>query len=332
MRPRKKDRHLPPCVFLKHGAYWYVKRGKWTRLAADLPAALVEYARLHRQKTGGMVELIENALPSILKGKAESTRKTYTRTARYLQEVFLEYAPDQVTQRDVVAIRKRLVDQPSVCNRTINVLRMVFDYALEEEILDSNPCVGVKSLKPNRRNRYMETREFDEIKKHADPLLRIVMDLCYLTGQRIGDVLKIKQSDLSDKGVFIDQQKGQGTVRIFIAWNTDLRATVDAALALHGGLQSDYLLNGGRWGKPPVYGTIWAHFNEARNAAKVEGVTIHDIRAKSGTDTDEQGMDPQKLLGHTNPEMTRHYLRKRRIAIVQGPSFRQSKTDPEKPQ
>ena len=33
MRPRKKDRHLPSCVFLKSGSYYYVKRNKWERLA-----------------------------------------------------------------------------------------------------------------------------------------------------------------------------------------------------------------------------------------------------------------------------------------------------------
>ena len=47
-RPRKKDRHLPACVFQRHGAIWYVKRGKWTRLGptSDLAGALAEYARI----------------------------------------------------------------------------------------------------------------------------------------------------------------------------------------------------------------------------------------------------------------------------------------------
>lgn len=333
MRPRKKDRHLPPCVFLKHGAYWYVKKGKWRRLGADLQDALFEYARLHRQKQGGMQELIEEALPFILKDKAESTKATYTRTARYLQSVLQEYSPHQVTQRDVVAIRRKLIDQPSVCNRTINVLRMVFDYALEEEIVESNPCVGVKSLKPNRRTRYMETHEFEAIRANAVPALQITMDLCYLTGQRISDVLKIRNVDITDKGIFIDQKKGRGKVRIFIAWNQDLKEVVKRAQSMHPeGSKKEFLLTGGRWGGPPSYPAIWSWFDEARDAAKVEGVTIHDMRAKSGTDADEQGQDPQKLLGHTNPEMTKRYIRKYRVPVVRGPSFRQSKTDDSEPQ
>ncbi len=35
MRPRKKDRHLPPCMYIKHGAYYLVRKGKWERLDKD---------------------------------------------------------------------------------------------------------------------------------------------------------------------------------------------------------------------------------------------------------------------------------------------------------
>ena len=36
MRPRKKNRELPACVYHKHGAYWYVKK------AAEGPIAAVQ--------------------------------------------------------------------------------------------------------------------------------------------------------------------------------------------------------------------------------------------------------------------------------------------------
>lgn len=333
MRPRKKDRHLPPCVFKKHGAYWYVKRGKWTRLGTDLPEALEEYARLHKQARGGMAALIENAIPYITKGKAESTIKQYKRTAKYLQVLLQKFAPEQVTQRDVVAIRREHADHASVCNRVINVLRMVFDYALEEELLDTNPCVGVKSVAPNKRTRNMTFDEFYLIRSKAGPLLQVIMDLCYLTGQRINDVLKIKRADVTEKGIYVEQQKGRGSVRLFIAWNSDLRAAVDLALSMHTTtMASFYLLAGYRPGKPPAYPTIWQQYKKARIAAGVTDVVIHDMRAKSGTEAEEQGIDPQKLLGHTNPEMTKRYLRAKKIPIVHGPSFRQSKTDDKKSQ
>lgn len=39
-RPRRYDRHLPPRLYHRHGAYWHVVGGRWTRLAADLATAL----------------------------------------------------------------------------------------------------------------------------------------------------------------------------------------------------------------------------------------------------------------------------------------------------
>jgi len=64
MRQRKVDRHLPPCVYQKHGAYWLVRAGLYA-------------------------------------------------------------------------------DHPNMGNRMLSVLRSVFAYALEAELVDMNPCVGV---------------------------------------------------------------------------------------------------------------------------------------------------------------------------------------------
>jgi hypothetical protein len=60
MRPRKKDRHLPPCVHHRHGAFWLVERDKWTRLGAELSPALAQYARLIAVRSGAMGALIDD--------------------------------------------------------------------------------------------------------------------------------------------------------------------------------------------------------------------------------------------------------------------------------
>ena len=37
MRPRKSDLHLPPRVYLRHGAYFYVERdGTWVRIGSNI--------------------------------------------------------------------------------------------------------------------------------------------------------------------------------------------------------------------------------------------------------------------------------------------------------
>lgn len=318
MRPRKKDRHLPACVYLKHGSYYFVRYGKWTNLGADLETALREYARLRSQKAGGMVELIERMLPTILAGRAPATVKKYRAYAKTLQNVFADFAPTQITQADVVQLRRHLARSPSKCNGVISVLRMVFDLALEDRIVEFNPCVGIKTVRPGKRTRRIEMHELDAIKAHSPPKLAVILDLCYLTGQRISDVLKIARADLREEGIYVEQQKTGA--RVLVKWNPDLRAAVERAKALHGAVAGMYLLKGSK-GRPPSYNGVWKAYDKARRAAGVQDVIIHDIRAMSGTEAENQGADPQRLLGHTDRRMTERYLRDKKVAAADGPSF-----------
>lgn len=76
MRPRKKDRHLPPCMYLKHGAYYLVRKGKWERLGSDFQEALLAYAKIVGGKSnGGMSLLIDEALDAMRRRLSENTNK-----------------------------------------------------------------------------------------------------------------------------------------------------------------------------------------------------------------------------------------------------------------
>lgn len=327
-RPRKKDRHLPPCVYHRHGAYYLVTKGRWLRLSASLPDALAEYGRRVQQPGGGMVALIDEAMPGILRGKAESTQKQYREAAKRLQGVLQEFGADQVTPRHVAQIRRAMAEggKYAMANRMLSVLRMVFDYALEEQLVDANPCVGVRRLPQKARTRRLLPAEFLAIRKHAKPRLAVVMDLCYLTGQRVGDVLGIRRTDLQDDGVYFRQQKTGA--QLVVRWTPQLRAAVEAAKALHGPVAGLHLVKGtvGQEGRPLSYHVIWKDWRAACEKAGVEDANVHDLRAMAGTEAEAQGHDAQKLLGHTDRKMTRRYLRDRTVPVVEGPDFGQSKT------
>lgn len=313
MRPRKHNRHLPPCVYAKHGAYYMVKRGKWTRLAADLPTALREYARLQEHAAGGgMQALIEEALPEIVGGKAPNTAKLYTLAARKLQDILAEFAPEQVTPRTVAEMRRGLADTPVMANKCLLVLKLVFQYALENGLAEVNPCVGARKYKEHKRTRRVTFEEFHAIRAKAPARLQIVMDLCYLTGQRIGDVLKLERADLHDAGVYVKQQKTG--VELTIAWSPELRAAVEEAKAQHGKIARMRLV-------PWAYSTVHQDWTRAVLAAGVEHCTLHDLRAMAATETRRQGGNAKGLLGHTSERMTARYLRDSDVPVVSGPAL-----------
>ena len=317
MRPRKTNKHLPPCVYIKHGAYYYVQRGKWHPLGRDLREALLTYARLASASTSGMARLIEDAYPVICDGLADSTRKQYRIAADKLKPVLIEFAPEQVTSRDVAAIRQHFSDHPSMANRILSFLRSVFNFALDRGMVESNPCIGVKRNKEKARDRYLTDAEYLAIRSAAPSDLQPIIDMAYLTGQRIGDVLAIRLGDITPEGITFKTQK-TGT-RLLVQMTPDLEAAIAAARAIPRRVESLYLFKTKRGGRQYAYTTIRDMWNAATKRAGIADANLHDLRAKAITDCKRQGQDAQALGGHATEAMTLRYIRDRATVVAMGP-------------
>lgn len=163
----------------------------------------------------------------------------------------------------------------------------------------------------------LRCRGRSEIKARSapTPTLQVVMDLCYLTGQRIGDVLAIRHADLTENGIVFEQQKTGA--RLCVAWSDDLRSVVAESKALHQSLRGMTLLHT-RQGKPFAYWTVRTLWDRACSAAMVKDAHIHDIRAKSATDAKKAGVDSMALLGHKSEAVHQRYLRSKETPVVEG--------------
>ena len=317
MRPRTKDRNLPPCVYLKHGSYYLVKGGKWQRLGTDLKTALIEYARLVATPSDGVPALIDKALPSLVDGRSDSTRTQYQYSARLLKEVFADFRPEQIRHGDVVQMMDGFKDRLAIANRMLTVLRLVYRWALDRGMVELDPTVSVKRFKQTPRDRLISPNEYAAIYAQAAPWLQCVLELCYLTGQRIGDVLAIERAHLGAEGIFFRQQKTGK--QLVVEWTPELRAVTERAKQIAGPVVNMTYLLGGRGGKLRAHSNVWRSFKAAAAAAGVENATLHDLRAMAGTEIDRQGGDATALLGHTDQRTTKIYLRDRTPKVVSGP-------------
>ncbi len=327
-RPRKKDRHLPARMYFRHGRHWYVEAGKWRALPVDYTEALAEYARIVDQpKGGGMPALIDRVLEHIRPTLAKSTAAQYALAGRKLKEALLEFSPEQVKPKHVAAIKVHHAKIPIMANRMLSVLRTVFAYAVEWQLVESNPCIGIRRHAETKRTRYLTDAEFHAIKAKANPRLAVVMDVAYFTGQRIGDVLAIRLADITDAGISFRQQKTGA--RLLVRMTPELRDAVIRAKDLRGDNVRALTLFHLR-GRVPSYGGTRDLFQRAAALAGVEDVSLHDIRAKALTDTSRQGNDPQLLGGHTDRKMTERYIRLREIPQADPPSFGQALDSGEK--
>ena len=143
--------------------------------------------------------------------------------------------------------------------------------------------------------------------QQASTYMQIFMDLAYITGQRQADLLKIKHSEISEEGIFFEQNK-TGT-KIIVVWSDALRKVVDRAKKAFPD-SSEYLVvnsRGQKYGSSGIQ-TAWQRLivDCVDKESIKERFTFRDIRAKARSDGDDK-----KLLGHANPEaMAKIYQRK----------------------
>jgi len=317
MRPRKQDRHLPACLYLKHGSYWLVKKGKWHNLGSDYSEALQEYAKRQAQpiiKKDGMPELIDKVLEVHLKKVAKSTASAYQYIGERLKDMLAEFEPRQVKPKHIAAIKIKLADTPAMCNRFLTLLYIVFSYALEWELVEQNPCIGVRKHKEHSRTRYVTHDELNALLNHLSEPMQNLFTLVYLTGQRIGDVLKLHESNITENGItFVQQKTG---AKLLIKLTPDI-SQVLANIQPSAQGRLFYLKNG----RALSYQMAYNAYDKARKSAGISNIIIHDLRAKSLTDANDEGKSAQNLDGHKNASTTRIYLRGRKPIEANAPTL-----------
>ncbi|CAB1369328.1 tyrosine-type recombinase/integrase [Denitratisoma oestradiolicum] len=298
----------------KHGAYYLVRSNKWTFLSRNLHDALVEYARLTAgPDKGALGELVSRALADMKLTVAPSTFKNYSTCSRRVLEAFAEFTPPQIKPHHVARFMDDNKATPSMANLLRSFLKGLFQRAVRWGIVESNPVRDIEQFKTEKRDRYITAAEYAEIRKHATPTLACLMDIAYITGQRMGDCRHIRYADISEAGVFVKQQKTKA--RVLIAMTPDLAEVIARAKALHQSVKGLTLFHR-RDGMPIPYGTLYHQWANACRDAKVEDAHFHDIRAAAATDAKAQGLDSKTLLGHTTESSHNRYLRSKETKVA----------------
>lgn len=307
-------RELPRWMHVKHGAFYFVKGNKWRFLSRDKREALRLYADLATAAEGaGMAGLIDRALADMKKTVAASTYKHYFICAMRAAEAFRDFAPGQVRPTHVAEFLDSAKQTPSMANLMRSCLKSIFDRAVRWGLCDANPVREIKPFKTKARTRYITADEFARIREQASPTMQCMMDIAYITGQRRGDILAIRYADISDEGIFFQQQKTGN--RVLVAMSPDLADAIRRARELHKSVKGLTLFHK-RDGSPLSATTMDGHWRRACAAAGVEDAHFHDIRAASATDARKQGMDSKTLLGHTTDSSHNRYLRSKEVPVA----------------
>jgi integrase len=306
-------RKLPARLHFNHGGYYYVHRNQWQFLGRDYGDALRQYAGLIAPKDGKMPDLLDRWFGAIT--VAASTKKTYNIAVKRLKVVFVEFRPEDVRPQHVYEFFTKKEITHSMRSVYRSVLIGAMQLAVREGLVERNLMREIENFNSKARDRYLTDGEFLAIWNNASETMRAIMDICYLTSQRIGDVLSIRYADLKADGIAFEQQKTKA--RLTVAWSPDLEAAVATARALHQSVKGMTLFHTRQGGKFS-YSTIRTWWDRAIKSSGIQNAHIHDIRAKSATDAKKQGVDSMALLGHKSQSVHQRYLRNKESPVVQG--------------
>lgn len=331
---------LPARWRFLHNAYYYaVPPGlekhwdgkKLFRLGGTLNEAYRVWAQRigYRDEANTVAQLLERYTLEYVTGLKPQTQIGYKKGIRNLNAAIGHYKLAEVTPQEVYTyIRKR--SAKIAARREKSVLSHAFTKAVEWGYIASHPFKGEVRLEGEKpRTRYITDAELEAIyalkpKRKGDPTKQIqaYIQLKYVTGARQGDILSLTKAAMSDEGIRVVQRK-TGKRQLF-TWTDKLEQAVAEAQGERKIVDINRPIFCTRRGKSyvnPVTGeasgwqSIWQRFMKRLINEKVisERFTEHDIRAKTGSDSDSDE-DARKLLGHDNVGTTRkHYRRKEEV-------------------
>lgn len=319
MRKCPKGNQLLPRMHFKSGRYYHIKRNRWKSLSTNYHEALRQYAEMESPRSDWS-DLVTMTYADFT-GLADNTLSQYQGVRARIVHGFSDFAPHEVTSTHVTQFLELYRTTPNIANRMLSVLRQVFDKGVRTGACDFNPAHGVKRFPEAKRDRLLTDQEYAAIHAQANAVVKAVMDVCYLTGQRVGDVLAIRRDQITADGIEFRQQKtGQ---RLVVAMTHDLDSVIRAAKRLRS-VPCAYLFHPRGKATPYSYRAIRDAYERARRAAGVQDTTLHDIRAKSLTDLKRAGGDATALAGHRMESTTLRYLRGKEIPVVSGPVLRKT--------
>ena len=330
---------LPKNVREKHGSFYLDLQGKprkWLKLSrvkAGLPALYQALAKHHAAEIDDdrMARVIGLWTEEVGQHRSKKTRANDSYMCREIGEGFVEFRASQVRPPDVAEFLKPFKDRPRSYNAYRSMLRELMRFAEEKgwRPAGSNPTASIKTIKIRARNRYVSDSELRRIKlaacyyyrqaKDGPVKTRVrsgmmmcnMIDMAYLTGQRIGDLISMEWGQIKREGILFAPAKVEGStgVHVLIEWTPRLKELM-ARLKDQSKPNFRYIfakLNG----QPYVYSGMASAWRRAVKRSGVVACTFHDLKAKALTDVDEERgtKQAQHMGGHSTEGQTATYIR-----------------------
>lgn len=229
--------------------------------------------------------------------------KSFSQISPLLIEKFKRVRRDSITRYG----RQR---RPASVNRELATLSRVFSLAMDNGILESNPCRKVKKLRDNNeRKRYLTVEEEARLMAALTGKrthLKSVVQLAIHTGMRRGELLNLEWENVDFGRGVIHVTKTKTNRDRDVPMNSEAKQIL---LNLHEQSKTEeFVFVNPKTGMN--LSDVKKGFNSAVRAAGIVDFKFHDLRHTAGTRLADSGADAftiAEILGHTSLQMTKRY-------------------------
>jgi integrase len=239
----------------------------------------------------------------------------------YLNEWIGDRRIGEITRVDIDRVRKTLAKEKlslSTTNNYLSVIGAVLDYAVEREIVDSRPSLGIKRPENTltREDIYTEAEVAPLLAEHAgDVMASCALLLGFDAGLRAGEIRALARIDIVGDVIHVRHAEYAGNYKLKpksgygrrVAMTERLAETVRAALASHAA-PSVLIRRGGpgRWAR--FEGMPWTK-ESMRGFAPAKG--WHALRHGFCTRLAESGVPAAEIMavaGHATLKTSERYI------------------------
>ncbi|MAM61428.1 tyrosine-type recombinase/integrase [Maritimibacter sp. UBA3975] len=332
-------RELPKHVYRQRNGLYFQRRGWKTRkIKADFgtPDFWKEYADLIAGMYGAP-KVSTRTFGALIKDyhKSPRYRRLKPRTAldydKYLdffQAIMADANPANMQRKDVIRLRDTNAEKPYFANYSLRVLRVLMEHCVDLGWRETNPAKGVPEIKTEKAGREPWPRELLEAFRSECVIgtrERLVMELCVGTGQRIGDVLEMRWSDIQDGAIVVKQSKTGKELWVPIL--PELQAALDVASR-----HSVYLVTNERGTNRWSYRGASHAVRTVREKIGALDYDIHSWRYNAACELLEAGCEDDLIASVTgqSPAMVLHYTKKvrQRLRATQAQTMRAQNNPP----
>ena len=258
-------------------------------------------------------EMVQEYLERYAKREKRSWRKDLQILEKDVLPRFGKRKAKDITRRDIIAMLDDIVERgaPIQANRTLEVVRKLFNWAIGRDILQVNACHRVpKPSSENRSDRVLNEAEIRVVWKATDteaPLTAAAFKLRLLTAQRGAEVLAMRWDQILDGWWTIPAEVAKNGLAHRVPLSPQAQSLLDAIRPLSA--DTGWVFPGAEDTRHRV--AVHKAHNRIRDRCGVSFVP-HDLRRTAASHMTGMGISRlvvSKLLNHVESGVTAVYDR-----------------------